>query len=473
MQGTGTEHPTWLRKRDEVATGHGPQWMHVRLAGLESIAVSMGCVWIFCSMDPPRGVILATAFLYVLLSCGVGALNFWALGARRRWGFRRMMVRLAMSWVVVPPAVLLLRADSWFGVFAGVLIGATFALALEDGRELEASGPWRLERGLRFALFRTEASSALPPWTALLLAVLIFATLFALGSDWLLAAMVLGAVCAAMTGFRWSGLNEGREAVGGSMRREARRLAALVLASIVVTSTLLMPEQVKQAQAEDWRAMQAMMHALRGPASVAKKPKGHYAGAADLAGVPKVFLWPEPPKKARVLMAPPMADKARAIRRSLVIPFSGPYIYTEVAGLGLKTKPLVAKGSPLKVKVKSGDGSPISMVARQRLATPIDVASCRAIEVTVRQGDPATATGLGLVLSHTAERHGAQLRLATKPLAADGLGVMVVGTQTVRFAVPEGAKLRSFDQIEVLVRRPGEVQRGARLKVVSFTLVPR
>ena len=472
MQGAGTEHSTWLRKRDEVATGHGPQWMHARLAGLESIAVSMGCVWIFCSMDPPRGARLATAFLYVLLSCGVGALNFWALGPRRRWGFRRMMVRLAMSWVVVPPAVLLLRADSWFGVFAGVLIGATFALALEDGRELEVSGPWRLERGLRFALFESEASSALPPWTALLLSVLIFTTLFALGREWIAAAMLLGAVCAAMAGFRWSIFQAGT-AVCADRGREARRLAALGLVSILVTSTLLMPEQVKQAQAEDWRAMQAMMHALRGPVSVAKKPKGHHLGAADLAGVPKVFLWPEPPKKAQVLMAPPMADKARAIHRSLVIPFSGPYIYTEVAGLGLKTKPLVAKGSPLKVKVKSGDGSPISMVARQRLATPIDVASCGAIEVMVRQGEPATATGLGLVLSHTGERHGAQLRLATKPLAADGLGVMVVGKQTVRFAVPEGVKLRSFDQIEVLVRRPGEVQRGARLKVVSFTLVPR
>lgn len=113
------------------------------------------------------------------------------------------------------------------------------------------------------------------------------------------------------------------------------------------------------------------------------------------------------------------------------------------------------------------------MVARQRLATPIDVASCGAIEVTVRQGDPATATGLGLVLSDTRERHGARLKLATRPLKREGLGGLAAGEQTVRFAVPEDAKLRSFDQMEVLVRRPGEIGRGARLKVESFTLVPQ
>jgi hypothetical protein len=330
------------------------------------------------------------------------------------------------------------------------------------------------EPGLRFALFEAEASPSLPPWTALLLSVLIFATIFALGREWMAAAMLLGAVCAAMAGFRWSRLQPSATAVDAGRAREARRLAALVLASIVVTSTLLMPERVQQAQAEDLRAMQALMHALRGPKAVAKKSKGHRAAAAaDLSGVPKVFLWAEPPKKARVLMAPPLADKARVIHRSLVIPFSGPYIYAEVAGLGLRTKPLVAKGSPLKLKVSSVDGSPISMVARQRLATPIDVASCGAIEVTVRQGEPATAAGLGLVLSDTGERHGAQLRLAAKPLPKDSLGRVAAGEQTVRFAVPEGVKLRSFDQMEVLVRRPGVLQRGARMAVESFTLLPR
>ena len=476
MQGAGTEHFAWLRGRAESAAGYGSGRIQAHLVALDSIAVSTACLWILCLLNPPHAGGLARASFYVLLSCGIGALNFWVLGPRRERGFGRMMARLAMSWVVVPPAVLLLRADSWLCVFAGVLMGATFALAMADGREWPAGVPGLREPGLRFALFEAEASPSLPPWTALLLSVLIFATVFALGREWLVAALVLGAVCAAMAGFRWSKLQEGATVVDAGKAREARRLAALVLASIVVTSTLLMPERVKQAQAEDLRAMQAMMHALQGPAAAAKKPKGRHAGSVDLAGVPKVFLWPEPPKKARVLMAPVVADKARVIHRSLVIPFSGPYIYTEVAGL--RTKPLVAKGSPLKVKVSSVDGSPISMVARQRLATPIDVASCGVIEVTVRQGVPATATGLALVLSNTGERHGAQVRLATEPLAREllpeeGLEGMAAGEQTVRFAVPEGAKLRSFDQMEVLVRRLGALPHGARMVVESFTLRPR
>lgn len=469
MQGTGTERSLWWRGREELAEGYGSAGARVRLAGLESVAASMGSLCIFCWMEPPRGASLATAFLYVLLSCGVGALNFWLLGPRRERGFGRMTARLAMSWVVVPPAVLLLRADSRLSVMAGVLMGATFALAVTEGRTGQPGGPEMRETGLRFQLFGTEAWSALPPWPVWLLSVLIYATMFALGRQWLLAGMVLGAVCAAMTGFRWSGLHEGREAVGSSMRHEVRRLAGIALAAIVVTATLMMPERVKEAQAADAQAMRAMMHALRGPAKVGKKHAGHRA-ATDMAGVPKVFLWPEPPKKARALVAPPVAEKARVIHRSMVIPFSGPYIYMEFAALGQRTKPLVAKGSPLKLKVTSVDGSAISMVGRQRLATPIDVVSVRAIEVKIRQIAPLTAVGLGLVLSDTGERHGPQLRLAMEPLP-EGAGAR---EQTVRFSVPAEGRLRSFDQMEVLVKRTARTsQRGARLAIESFTLLPR
>lgn len=461
-------------EESKVETPQTSQRFCTNLAALGSLVVSIACLWALCALHPSKGANLEIAFLYVLLSSALGALSFWLFAPGMGRAFAVRTTRLASSWILVPPMVLLFRADSVLCVCAGILVGATFVLALIERQDSRGCASSSRGDSLQFQLFQTEAFSVLPPWTTLLLSFLLFATAFAVARMWLLPAVVSAAISAGIAAFRWTSLNEENPVSEDSMAHHAKRSGMIAVTSIVITSMLLVPQQVKVAQAEDLRAMQALLQALDGTAYHSRGHAAHAALQAEIAGVPRVFLWPKLPRKIHVLVAPPIVDEARVIRRSLDIPFDGPYIYTEQLDVGRKTKPLTAHGTPLKVKISSIDGNPISMEARQRLAPPIDLASCRAIQVTIKTVRPQVVIGLGMTLANTSVPHTPQLSLAEQPLKADMASKSAVGEQTQTFPIPASTRLQAFNQIIIqVIRTPMTTERGARIAIERFILLPR
>lgn len=444
------------------------------LGACGSVAVSTAGIWLLCSLEPPSAPTLATAALYVLLSVTLGIAAFLTLAPAIGKDVLRIGSRLAISWVVIPPAALLLRADSRLCVCAGMLIGATFALAMVEEPDRTDSSSLAARPSLQFKLFKGETSSALPPWPTVLLSCLLYATALATAKRYLLLAACLGAIAAALAGFRWASFNKESAFFNRSLAHQTTRLIVITVASIVITSTLLIPKQVKLAQAEDWSRLQALARVLAGPAHHVRGHTESPSPPAQAAGVPKVLLWPVLPKKTQALVVPPPALKDRVVRRSLTIPFDGPYIYTDPALHNLRTKALVVHGTPLKVKVSSVNGNPISMEARQRIAPAINLSSCRAIEVSIRIEYPPTAIALGVTLADTTLPHNPHLSLATQPIKPEPAIKSGARQETLTFPIPAATRLEAFNLIMVWVlRKPTTAQRGAHIAIENFTLLPR
>jgi hypothetical protein len=154
-----------------------------------------------------------------------------------------------------------------------------------------------------------------------------------------------------------------------------------------------------------------------------------------------------------------------------VIPFYGPYWYFKFEGETPGKDSQATKGDPLKVNVHSTDRLPLLMEAHQRLAGPIEMASCGEMQMVITNDGAQGALGVGLTLTDSSSKKKVGLNLGIKGALNHETGQM---EETITFPIPKKSALQRFDEITVtFVPDPRHATSGRKVAVEKFVVVPR
>ncbi|MBT9331124.1 hypothetical protein [Paracidobacterium acidisoli] len=388
----------------------------------------------------------------------------------------------ALSWILLAPAVLLLREASMWALPVTAAASAALAVCLRRAapEETSPSAVWMTYRQetpyfaepLRFLPRRRMAvlSSICLHGTVL---VLLIPAIFA-GSV-LLAAAVFGPA-AQVAGWKAAPDEPRKNAVRATLRLTLGTVFALFILFLA-----MLPWLPGGTIPPGMAAVQDRAQAAARAASAAAKEAS--AGAPE-KGFRAMILWPAPEKKPVVL--PPVPHPVRSplsrLSAPLVIPFNGPYWYSREPGKWPGANAHVAHGSPLTTKIHSTDWKPLLMAAHQQLGTAIDLNCCSRIELTIRNGDPhAESIAVGIYLTDStlpgkpSQYLGAEPVLPGAEMGMDsGLSTARVREQTLTFPMRDEGRIRKFDEITVVyLTGMDHSTEGARIAVRSFTLFPR
>lgn len=216
------------------------------------------------------------------------------------------------------------------------------------------------------------------------------------------------------------------------------------------------------------------------PKAAGKSAGGERAPEGAYSGVILLFS----AKPHREVVAPPPAAPVRGgfrERRPVLIPFDGAYWYFRQPDQGPRVDAPVVRDDPRRRTIRSTDRRPLLMEAHQRLGEPVSMSCCRAIRLTVQNGDAGQGDiALEVVLRNRMGRARVEVSLGSKVLPssvpghATGGDVATAETLSFRFPVsPGGVGMKSFDEITVVIRpRSDRARAGAHVAIESFALLP-
>lgn len=182
------------------------------------------------------------------------------------------------------------------------------------------------------------------------------------------------------------------------------------------------------------------------------------------------------------------------IAEPMEIPFDGQYWYFKWPEKRPRPTARVVRGSSTKTQVSSSDRYPLMMEAHQKLATPLDLGCCSAMQLVVENADHLSgAISLELWVRKQPDAKAAAKEKvnAVAPEAAPRyLGTMVIPSsempmaqrpnasgktpeETMRYVIPAAMDGVLFDEITVVMRTAPERGRmGAKVAVKKFVLEP-
>lgn len=420
-------------------------------------------------------VLLALCALYLACAALAGLAAVW-LTTHRQWSSVRTLAPCLAGAVLFTPAlVLLLRQDSLLSLAVATLTGGALSAGSRRGERTQARlHDWAdSETQLaRRAMFSGEADAGLPPWSAVSSSIVLYLAVVAAVQHWLGISSCLMAIFGCLLVWR---LMDRDANTSRSQQHQWNRpgLYATVVVAFLLTFIALLPAIRSAVHDRELLALQAWTQALRHPEVNQHVPLTNTSGYED------VILLP-PPRKHTPLTPPPMQSSTTpALKQTMVILFDGPYWYTRVGGLPPGPQAHVAHGTPLQVRVGTSDDAPIYMEAHQKLATPLTLDCCRAIDVTVQSAAQGGAAAMQLILSDNRSPEEAQLLLSLLPINGTGNAPAANASggrlqQTLRFTLPAHSSLRSFNELIVrLQTTAARQQEGARTQIEQFALVPR
>lgn len=133
-------------------------------------------------------------------------------------------------------------------------------------------------------------------------------------------------------------------------------------------------------------------------------------------------------------------------------------------------KSLVERGNPSKLSF-STNGGPMVMEAHQPLDAYIDPASCAAIRLVVAGPDLRNLLVFQLFLVDTQ---------TFDPRGGESLGYQYVrgnpstnGPETLTFPVPSVLRLKRFNEIKMVFRQPGVMNKSIKIEIERMSIVPR
>lgn len=260
-------------------------------------------------------------------------------------------------------------------------------------------------------------------------------------------------------------------------KRAAVRLALVVVPAIIVTAwAMLSGVEHRNRLAQERAALDAQG---RGSADAASKPDSK-PSSLGTSGYESLVLWPFPKKKD---LLPPIAAPspllAPGTKEPLVLRFDGTYNYVQPPDEGPGPNAHRAHGTPLNVDIASSNEWPVMMDAHQDLPGSIPIARCSEIQVQIANGDNRPgiiSLGLMLIDGTAGTRHTAYLD--QQPIVSTEPGHFFFKaspvSETLRFSVPAGVKLRKFSEITVLVLPDVEhTFVTPKIAIREFRLLPR
>jgi len=268
----------------------------------------------------------------------------------------------------------------------------------------------------------------------------------------------------------------GNGGAGGNARdsraefeRAVVRLACVVIPAVLVTAWALMDGVERRNHVVSVR-----------PAESGEEQGAKKGASSGIGGYESVILWPYPEKKR--IEAPVKLEEsllAPGTTRPLVVKFDGPYWYVQPPDDKPGPTAHQAQGTPLKVGIESGNRLPLIMEAHQRLGGLIRLSRCRQIDVDVMNRDNVPGTiAIALRLGNSLVPGANWVQTAEQPMESTLPGYFVEKTspvfETLHFAVPARARIRSFNEITVMmIPDVGHRKIGPKIAIEQFAFVPR
>jgi hypothetical protein len=444
-----------METRDSSAENLRPvTWPLVGSLFLTAIVVALVCVPPFGGLHS-WGHLLWLACLYMLVAAFVHALAMWSIYRIQSEGVREWALVWPAVWgawiaVVWLPLVALLTYEHSPWVAAILPLTAAFLalFVVAQRRELEDSD--YTEDGVRGPLFAVDESPRL--WRMLLPALVAAvaldagAALFAAKHAWL-AGCLFAAVAAYFAERLLSRTAAPAKTHNGAVRRGA---AGNSLAVWTLTVVALLPFLAGMGLAMRGLLGMPAVQAANHIASLVHRAAGGYTG---------IIL--TRPKMPHEIVTPVLTANAEGFRKSREIPFDGQYWYFQPPDARPRADARVVQGDPAKNQIKSTDDLPIVMEAHQRLAQPMEANCCRALKLNLVNADavPGKIT-LEVLLSAANGKMRSTMRLGSKVLPSSTVSPMPLHRapvkETLVFAIPRGAKSRSFDEMTVKVIPEGD-----------------
>ena len=425
----------------------------------------------------PAAALLLISVRYVFATAAAGLAVTWLYfrysTAQPLPAFKILARNLCIAWLLFPALVLMFWENSPGLLLIAPAIAAIMAIGL---RKLLPDDPPSDAPPPEKPLFAEPPPAPTGRGTALAASLCIYgAAIFALDRDARTASLFL-ITAAWLLASRWTNaaaIPDKKEGPAPS----AKRLVSCALLAILATLVALFP----------WlRTSSRLVAGLPVANAAVHAPARHDAGESPADAYHAILLWPFPPKESVALPPVPhlLTYHSGSSAAPLVIPFDGSYRYFQTPGLWLATRAHVAHGSPLNVNIHSADWGPLFMEAHQQLATPLDLACCREIQMEIRNGENRPGNiGLDMVLSDTtrpgrpAEILDAQPVLSSLPgrfISKSTSAKSIPTDETLTFAIPPNAHLKQFNEITVVfVPAPDRSAIGAKIAIRQFTLVPR
>ena len=429
--------------------------------------------------------LVPAAFLYLIEAIAAGALASVVVGmpaAFRSWGrFASVALALGPAWVWIAPAFILgSRNSAWSLPLTGT---AAAALALGLHRLSSNSSALQLDNGesladLRGELFAATLQQPRRDWHAVPIAVCLYGAFIALQADALLLSCAFAAGSAYIFASQWANARPAYPPLKRDRGSAMRRLVGAALPALLITMIAMLAAIRSNRDGGDGDVAGASHHAP-GEESAAKSRAADARGNG-FDGYESVILWPDPPKKEILapisLFNPPAPD---FMKRRQIIRFDGSYWYFQAPASQPGAHSHIARGDPLKVNIHASNFRPITMEADQPLALPVRIAHCGAIEVRIanRDNQPGTIS-IGVILTDKAAPHRPTANLGARPIPSTLPGEFHIKfspvEETLRFQIPDHARIRQFDEITFIVNQASDRSpSGARIAIEELQLLPR
>jgi len=443
------------------------------------------------SHAPSLVSVLMRAGCYVLVGLVGGVAGTWLywrspaspLRESAPMPFTLFALVCAAGWVWVP-AMAILSDQVSPGMAFIAMIGA-FVLAAGLRRATyyvfttaqESARPFGMDEGDLFAesLYRPRGEAH-----GYVIAISLYAAGAALAAHSPYTAAVLLALSAGL--FAWKRTVRVRPPGGDGreVRKAALRLACMVIPAVLVTAWVLL-DGVAHRNVTGQGQGNAAFAASRSTAGEDSQRKPTRAGSADaMTGYESIILWPVPDKKEIIAPIPAQMDLLTpGNRKPLVIRFDGPYWYYQPPEKAPSKGAHEAQGSPLAIDIQAENFISLTMEAHQRLGSSIPLARCREIELEVLNRDNRRGmVAVGVLLTDSASRGRQTIYLGQQPVVSSQAEHFAMKTSPVsevlRFTVPETAKIRRFDEINVMFFPDGaNFGKGPKMAVGQFELMPR
>ena len=435
--------------------------------------------------------LFALFFRAILYVSGASLAGLW--GARFYWNrsstplitepplsFKLFALSNAAGWVWVPSIVILSSQDSLVSPLLAVLASVVLALGL---RKLipSATAPLRPngfglawpERELFAETLRTQPREL----HGYFIAVCIYLAAYDLEDRWNLWAAGLLALCGFIITWKLSRQPGPTPENQKHAVRATVRLALVAMAAVLITTLALMFGVANRNRDSAANALAGEDSASHGGA-VNQKPTE--PTAIGISAYESIILWPVPEKKQII---PPLEAETNLLApgttKPLIIRFDAPYWYFQPPDKRPGPRAYQAHGTPLVADIQSRNFIPLVMEAHQNLGSPIPIARCREIQVTILNRDNRRGVlNVAMLLRNSAAPSKPALYLGQEPIVtsepvhfADKSSPV---TETLRFAVPALASIRKFNEITVMfLPDDANFEIGPKLAIQDFELLPR
>jgi hypothetical protein len=193
-----------------------------------------------------------------------------------------------------------------------------------------------------------------------------------------------------------------------------------------------------------------------------------------------VILWPQMPRKAKVVPPPPhqQAVTPMSLSKPLVIPFHGSYWYFRDPAKRPGSEAHIMHGLPTEVAIHSTDLHRLIMEAHQDLDRPIELTCCREIDLKILNADNIPGDiSISLVLIDSTVRDSASQTLGSHNVKSSEPPIFSLsrphGEETLRFIIPAQVRIKRFDELSVVLQPSRERSLGSvKISVREFRLLP-